>query len=597
MDPGMAWLRQVVMRKPVSHWVEQLFRDDSAAAHGDALLGLAELPMPHERFSVLPCRALSQCLRGRVSHTQVEHAACVRAEAATALAVWQNLHAPRTAAVATGVGDSWRGLNLLFRAFAERFESSPAGLAAANGCAGGGGGGGGSGGGGGGDGAVGSSVLLPNWFDDPAEYALKKAMVWAVANIRALNGCSPPEVCAFLTRLLRENDNSENYTPADSRPPRGPAFVDDYYIAGVLVALGQASTAREAGLSEGMLAAATAEARRWLEWGCLRGSHNGVVAAAALHCLCELELAAGGVPATPHARYAAGRFPLGVRVVAIQNVVRQYLAMDTHTDMGLSAALRWVLRLAESERDERVREAAVLVALDCLERRPPRAAHRARFWSDDTLHGSGDPWCSREFYAPRGPGRVAYRADRPLPRDFPGAAEVAESAWQLLCGGTAFNQPLRTLVLQLYRDLWGNAVPPALAAAAAAAAAAGRPSVPPAPKPESWRGIYAVVASTVRPWVIHRARRRDWIDRDWLAWRRRRLNSEGDSGDRPRPGDPGFGERRGGSGIREDENYGPTKEEAERWEEHAATAEAAKRQKLIIRLPGLRAPVRPAGNA
>lgn len=48
----------------------------------DALRGLVELPLPFElRNSDLPVQAIAEAVRGKVSHTQMEHAPCVRKEA------------------------------------------------------------------------------------------------------------------------------------------------------------------------------------------------------------------------------------------------------------------------------------------------------------------------------------------------------------------------------------------------------------------------------------------------------------------------------------------------------------------------------------
>ena len=47
----------------------------------DALRGLVEPPIPFEqRNSELPVQAIAEAVRGRVSHTQMEHASCVRKE-------------------------------------------------------------------------------------------------------------------------------------------------------------------------------------------------------------------------------------------------------------------------------------------------------------------------------------------------------------------------------------------------------------------------------------------------------------------------------------------------------------------------------------
>ncbi len=71
------------------------------------------------------------------------------------------------------------------------------------------------------------NTLLPNFFGDDVSYRLKKALVWAVGSIKAKNGCTPSDVCSFIVRLLKDNDNAEN------------SYVDDYFIAQCLVALMQ----------------------------------------------------------------------------------------------------------------------------------------------------------------------------------------------------------------------------------------------------------------------------------------------------------------------------------------------------------------------
>lgn len=45
--------------------------------------------------------------------------------------------------------------------------------------------------------------------------------IWAAANIRARDGCTPIESLDLLVTLLRENDNCEN------------TLADDYYVAQV----------------------------------------------------------------------------------------------------------------------------------------------------------------------------------------------------------------------------------------------------------------------------------------------------------------------------------------------------------------------------
>lgn len=76
----------VRMRKPWHQWVEQLFSDESVEAQCDALRGLVELPLPYDtKASDVPVQAIAEAVRGRVAHTQMEHAPCVRQEVGTVM--------------------------------------------------------------------------------------------------------------------------------------------------------------------------------------------------------------------------------------------------------------------------------------------------------------------------------------------------------------------------------------------------------------------------------------------------------------------------------------------------------------------------------
>lgn len=76
----------VRMRKPWHQWVEQLFSDESVEAQCDALRGLVELPLPYDaKTSEVPVQAIAEAVRGKVAHTNIEHAPCVRQEVCTRL--------------------------------------------------------------------------------------------------------------------------------------------------------------------------------------------------------------------------------------------------------------------------------------------------------------------------------------------------------------------------------------------------------------------------------------------------------------------------------------------------------------------------------
>jgi hypothetical protein len=494
IDPKMRWVRRISMRKPEHQWITQLFSDTRAESQADALYGLAELPLPSSSVTIpclLVCRAMGECLRGRVAHTQEEHAACIRCVAAESLALWQNLHAPSSTAVAVDSTSAWRGLKHLFTAFNERFTVK--------------------------------DVLLPNWFDDSCHYRVKKALIWSIGCVRARNGCSPSEVCRFLTGVLRDNDNSEN------------SLADDYYIAQCLVALGQLGTASESGLTEAALSAAFLETQRWLKRDKLLGSHNGVITACALYAACELELLRGGVAQVPYASYASRRHPASVRIAAAQCVVRLHLAEDdakspapavdpslvpggtevaaAAVGVGLGSALRWTLNLVgDPTEDPRVREGALTVLMDAMEGRPSSASFRARFQSDNLLDGTCDPWCSRDLCT-----NHACATGTPCPappREFQGDVEVAEKLWKLMTTGSMWDQRVRVLALQVYESIWGFSTPPALLRCSEQTS-----------HDQEWKSMLErAVCMRVQDWIMYRPTRREAPLRDWLRWHHTRAN-------------------------------------------------------------------------
>jgi hypothetical protein len=113
---------------------EQLFHDGDAGAQVDALRSLAERPLRIQgsvkvtavydvKVSELPVRVLGDCLRGSPAlHSSLPHTPAVRAQAALAIAQWQNNKAPQTSNIVGG--DSWIGINLLIQYFKERFYSN-----------------------------------------------------------------------------------------------------------------------------------------------------------------------------------------------------------------------------------------------------------------------------------------------------------------------------------------------------------------------------------------------------------------------------------------------------------------------------------------
>ena len=74
-------------------------------------------------ISELPIRVLADCLRGSPAlHSALPHTPVVRANAALAMAQWQNNKGPKTRDSINP--DGWVGLNLLLQYFKERFYSN-----------------------------------------------------------------------------------------------------------------------------------------------------------------------------------------------------------------------------------------------------------------------------------------------------------------------------------------------------------------------------------------------------------------------------------------------------------------------------------------
>lgn len=113
---------------------EMLFHDGDAGAQVEALRALAERPLRIQgsvkvtsvydvKVSELPVRVLGDCLRGSAAlHSSLPHTPAVRAQAALAIAQWQNNKAPSTKnALST---NHWVGINLLIQYFRERFYNN-----------------------------------------------------------------------------------------------------------------------------------------------------------------------------------------------------------------------------------------------------------------------------------------------------------------------------------------------------------------------------------------------------------------------------------------------------------------------------------------
>ena len=215
---------------------EQLFHDGDAAGQVEAIRALAERPfkiqgMPkittvHDcPIAELPVRVLGDCLRGSVAlHCDLPHNPAVRAQAALAMAQWQNNKAPESRDVVGG--SAWLGLDLLIQYFRERFYSPCNGLVMPNnfrrillhkniaGVA--------SGGDFTSDGGYQyldalldkeerkSAIEFADEceVEEDEEYRVRSACVTAIASIRAQDGMTPTAVVAFLEEVLLSGDKA-----------------------------------------------------------------------------------------------------------------------------------------------------------------------------------------------------------------------------------------------------------------------------------------------------------------------------------------------------------------------------------------------------
>ena len=242
VDPTFSYGGRIAIVQPDACIAEQLFHDGDAGAQVDALRALAERPFRIQGsvkiatvygadVSELPVRVIGDCLRGSPAlHSSLPHTPAVRAQAAYAIAQWQNNKEATNKLV--GKTDSWIGLKLLVQYFRERFDDNgsiiPISFArvvvkksedqmgqTSN------------------DAGVGSSTTgedaLYQYLDtvetaderrlaikeaedieieEDEEYRVRSAVVQAIASIRADDGTTPPSVLRFLEEVLQSGDSS-----------------------------------------------------------------------------------------------------------------------------------------------------------------------------------------------------------------------------------------------------------------------------------------------------------------------------------------------------------------------------------------------------
>lgn len=213
---------------------EQIFHDGDAAGQVEGIRALAERPFKIQGgpkitnvhdvpIAELPVRVLGDCLRGSVAlHCDLPHNPAVRAQAALALAQWQNNKAPESRDVVGG--SAWLGLDLLIQYFRERFYCNGVvlpinfrRLVLHKHITGGS-----SGGDTTSDGGYQYLDTLTEIderrnaiefadeveIEEDEEYRVRSACVTAIASIRAQDGMTPNAVVAFLEEVLLSGDKA-----------------------------------------------------------------------------------------------------------------------------------------------------------------------------------------------------------------------------------------------------------------------------------------------------------------------------------------------------------------------------------------------------
>ncbi|GBG27231.1 Transcription initiation factor TFIID subunit 2 [Hondaea fermentalgiana] len=224
----------------------------------------------------------------------------VRAEAMLALAEWQSQHAPKKAYQAQFAGmplekrpgsHPWVALNLALLAIRKMMFHPQTGK------------------------------LLPNDFGVPGEYAMKRAVVRALARMRARSLKPPDEVCDLVLVLLRDNDNSINkFDDGDYLQDLmvAAAEVVVNYVAGtyneeekgldkVAESIGSKRTIRQV---LGKYYAIIDHIHRYMHYDAIEPSAQHVVTVGCLRALSLLEAEGILEGSTPYFAYAVFRAPV-----------------------------------------------------------------------------------------------------------------------------------------------------------------------------------------------------------------------------------------------------------------------------------------------
>uniref|UniRef100_K3WWA6 Transcription initiation factor TFIID subunit 2 n=1 Tax=Globisporangium ultimum (strain ATCC 200006 / CBS 805.95 / DAOM BR144) TaxID=431595 RepID=K3WWA6_GLOUD len=495
IDTGCSWLRHVVMHQPDFNWMEQLLSDKKVGSRVHAARALALFHQPHEKPNVMSCRVLTECMSGLTTHSRR-----LRAEATLSLGIWQSIHAPLTNA--NTQLPIWKAMHNLFRIFKEHFFDRSTDMPLPNYFV-----------------PSGGKVILEALGAQQAsisskqiqvqdyaagEYEIKKTVPRALAMIRAQNGKSPPEIETFLLQLLTENDNSKNYVEMDDQ---SQVADDCFYIGHIVLSLSLLSVDRP------MHATADAkvvnEILRYLHYDQVQPSYRKTVTVCCLEALCNLILAGRcDEKQVNFHEYASPKHINVVRKAAIECIVRLYFAEDPNGPTsssssligaggsaatrgsgyggtkrnlppdslanvyGPTAALLWVSKLLQVEESPGVRLFSVQVCLNCIRGFPAGVATQVlATWDHSYTLGIMTYIQMRDppAFLLKSPEKDKIMELFMLPNlaklrdDSTSARRIAEELWKLMNSSTGVDQRLRVALLVLYRKVWGETTPIAVA--------------------------------------------------------------------------------------------------------------------------------------
>lgn len=492
IDTGCAWLRHVVMHQPDFNWMEQLLSDKKVGSRVHAARALALFHRPHEKPNVMSCRVLTECMSGLTTHSRR-----LRAEAAQSLGIWQSIHAPLTNA--NTQLPIWKAMHNLVRIFKEHFFDRATDMPLPNYFL-----------------PSGGKVILEALGAQQAsisskqiqvqdyaagEYEIKKSIPKALAMVRAQNGKSPPEIETFLLQLLMENDNSKNYVEMDDQ---SQVADDCYYVGNLVLSLSVLSLDRPTRSEDGDVVVVR-ETLRYLHYDQVQPSYNKTITVCCLEALCNFVLAGRcDEKLVNFYSFSSPKHSNFVRKAAIESILRLYFAEDPNgpsednnvgptssvssnaqkkvnrrkpcsllaTNYGARAAMLWLCELLKIEQSPGIRLFAVQVCLNCMRGFPPGVGKEVlATWDHSYTLGLMNYIEMKEptSFVLKSPDKdkIFELFDRPdlskLRDDSSSAKRIAEELWNLMNTTAAMDQRLRVALIVLYRKVWGETTPIAVA--------------------------------------------------------------------------------------------------------------------------------------